>query len=1261
MYKYYFYKTLRFFHLISKKKFKKKIPSGYKIIAKSKYFDAKWYLKQNPDVKAAKIDPVIHYLQYGWKEGRNPGASFDGNDYLNSNADVRQANLNPLLHYETNGKKEGRYKEILVHLHLFYLDQLDYFLKKLKNIITDYDLYITIVKDDTDVINKIRQFKSDAHIIRVKNCGYDVYPFWQILQLVNLKRYRYVLKIHTKNYYKKFWKFADISYTRYQWRDDLVNCLIGNKFIISRNLKKLNTTNVGMVGCKNLIRKIEFFPQVANTKRLCSKMNIQYSQEPFIAGTCFFCKSSILEKFKNTRFEIEEFISKNKTGDGCSLAHSCETMFGVLTKHCGYKIKGSHTINTFIKSFIREIKKICSCKIIKHNQSVKFINNSLYFDAKWYLEENSDVKKAGMDPAKHYIKYGWKEGRNPSLKFDNEAYFNANPDVKKAGVCPLLHWEQYGRIEGRKISLPYDKVNLEASTEKIDEYWKKHKNNNKVVYTCIVGEYDRLINHYYISNDYDYICFTNNPALLKLKIYGVWRILPLVYDKLDDTRNNRWHKLHPHKLFSEYDESIYIDSNINILTSYIFKQVSKNKTDFLLPAHFEDNCIYDELNHIVRARKDSKENMEILRLKYEKEKMPHHLGLSENNLIYRKHHNKNIIKIMDMWWNMVKAYSKRDQASFMYVLWKNHIDIRPHLIPNLRIDGKNFKFEKHKLYQNAFSLYQIEKYKKLIDDYKIISFDIFDTLLVRPYLKPTDLFRHLEENENRSGFAEARINAEKKVRLAGKYNGDITLDMIYNQIEDEYKNMKDKEKDFEFQVCQPHPVIKKLYDYALKQGKKVIAFSDMYFSKKYMVKLLNKNSYTKFNNIFISCEEHASKRDGQLYEVVLNKLKCTPSDILHIGDNPIADGEKAVQHHISTLIIEKIGEHLLKTNHKAETLAQEYGNKFEASLYLGILALNNVSNQEYTTEQDYYENLGYEYGGIVAYQFMKFVYDNCLKNNIKDIAMVARDGYTFQKVFDILNKANLNSHYVYAPRTISNIISCRYNPDNKEQVDDFAGYYREALYHIKNTDTYSYGDSLKFIAENKDKISDFAKKKEIEYLKYLTQFKYTTSKLAVIDLATIHYTSQKLFEKIYPEKEVTGYYWRINSREIFDNNAFDRKGESIGILCPWDFMEFLFTAPEFPIKDIVDGKPVYKNTEINNEQFRMEVYPWVSNGIVKFVQDVKKIFGDQNVTIRPFMVANWINILRQNPTKEDKKFMKKLSYASDVGHNKYKQMFKSWY
>ncbi len=79
-------------------------------------FDAEYYLLSNPDVARAAIaaggDSSVyayqHYQTYGWKEGRNPNAVFDTKGYLNAYGDVKAAGIDPLMHYDQYGWKEGR-------------------------------------------------------------------------------------------------------------------------------------------------------------------------------------------------------------------------------------------------------------------------------------------------------------------------------------------------------------------------------------------------------------------------------------------------------------------------------------------------------------------------------------------------------------------------------------------------------------------------------------------------------------------------------------------------------------------------------------------------------------------------------------------------------------------------------------------------------------------------------------------------------------------------------------------------------------------------------------------------------------------------------------------------------------------------------------------------------------------------------------------------------------------------------------------------
>jgi len=71
-------------------------------------FESEYYLRLNPDVRNAGVDPILHYLQFGGAEGRDPSPDFDSSWYLDTNPDVKKAGINPLLHYLSHGKKEGR-------------------------------------------------------------------------------------------------------------------------------------------------------------------------------------------------------------------------------------------------------------------------------------------------------------------------------------------------------------------------------------------------------------------------------------------------------------------------------------------------------------------------------------------------------------------------------------------------------------------------------------------------------------------------------------------------------------------------------------------------------------------------------------------------------------------------------------------------------------------------------------------------------------------------------------------------------------------------------------------------------------------------------------------------------------------------------------------------------------------------------------------------------------------------------------------------
>ncbi|TPL73974.1 glycosyltransferase [Mesorhizobium sp. B2-3-13] len=78
------------------------------------------------------------------------------------------------------------------------------------------------------------------------------------------------------------------------------------------------------------------------------------------------------------------------------------------------------------------------------------IRRSGAFDRDWYLKNNPDVAEWRIDPLRHYVVFGAREGRDPNSRFSSSNYLLRNPDVALAGVNPFAHFLAHGRNEGRE-------------------------------------------------------------------------------------------------------------------------------------------------------------------------------------------------------------------------------------------------------------------------------------------------------------------------------------------------------------------------------------------------------------------------------------------------------------------------------------------------------------------------------------------------------------------------------------------------------------------------------------------------------------------------------------------------------------------------------------------------------------------------------------------------------------------------------------------
>lgn len=243
------------------------------------------------------------------------------------------------------------------------------------------------------------------------------------------------------------------------------------------------------------------------------------------------------------------------------------------------------------------------------------------------------------------------------------------------------------------------KYNDSSYDLKFGDLLKLNKSKNKnVVYTCITGGYDTLIEPKYITEGFDYVCFTDDLTIES----NTWEIrqLPNETDELSQVKKQRFVKTHPHLLLSDYDISIWVDGNVelkNDLNDFI-EQNDENDCYVFVPEHPSRKCIYDEERAVISMKKDIKENTEKQINRYKEEKFPPKNGLLQSNILFRKHNNEDCIKLMEKWWEEIKNGSHRDQLSFNYASWK---------LPNVKI-----KYLDKKLYNSKWFLWKTKHTKK---------------------------------------------------------------------------------------------------------------------------------------------------------------------------------------------------------------------------------------------------------------------------------------------------------------------------------------------------------------------------------------------------------------------------------------------------------------------------------------------------------------------------------------------------------------------
>lgn len=288
---------------------------------------------------------------------------------------------------------------------------------------------------------------------------------------------------------------------------------------------------------------------------------------------------------------------------------------------------------------------------------------------------------------------------------------------------------------------------------------------------------------------------------------------------------------------------------------------------------------------------------------------------------------------------------------------------------------------------------------------EVVSFDLFDTLIFRPFALPADLFYLVGERLNYPDFKAIRTEAERTVRR--NLGREITLDEIY-----EFMSLrtgidaqigKETEMAVELDLCSANPYMKRVWKLVRESGRKIIITSDMYLPSDFIERLLKKTGFEGYSAVFVSCEQGVGKYNGLLFEVVRNLLGT--DSIAHVGDNRQSDVRAARKQGLFAAEYGNVN--LLgsfdRPSDMSPIIGSAYGGLVNRKLYQGIRAFSPAYQY------------GYQYGGLLVLGFCEHIHKIALEKRADKILFFSRDGYIVKKAYDWLFPKS-NTEYVYWSR-----------------------------------------------------------------------------------------------------------------------------------------------------------------------------------------------------------------------------------------------------
>ncbi len=496
-----------------------------------------------------------------------------------------------------------------------------------------------------------------------------------------------------------------------------------------------------------------------------------------------------------------------------------------------------------------------------------------------------------------------------------------------------------------------------------------------------------------------------------------------------------------------------------------------------------------------------------------------------------------------------------------------------------------------------------DELKKLICQYEAISFDLFDTLIMRKLLEPTDLFDKLKEIIAKQGIF---IKEFKKIRQeAERDSNGGNIYQIYKILQEKTEistvqrdQILEEEIKLEKKYLIKREKMVQLMEYAIEQGKEVAIISDMYLPSEILTEILNSLGIKGYTKLYVSCEYGVSKCNG-LYHVYITEMGNKKG--LHIGDNQASDIFAAKEAGLETYGI-KSALDMMKRSSLRKSLI--YVKNWNEKGLMGLL-ISKLFNDPFVlygtsgvVKVIHLKMVGQLFVAPFVILYMLELFRKLSKETYTGVLFPTRDGYLLKKIYDqcykksLLGEQEIPSFYFAASRKLClkafsdrqiSLLKEHDNVDCQKALQEIigiqeAGIYDENIYHSEKEYYEIYSSAIKEKAQQTRK----------NYKKYIEQCGISLDKnylfCELSSQGTIHYILNKIFRKplkgLYLCRNVSKRNKDLSIDAIYLNCGKER----CIVAEKTNFLETILTSKEASVCDVDENGKVILSEEIRTKK-----------------------------------------------------------------------------